>query len=225
MKNFSSYKKTPFLGEKTIKDHLGLLEKYEENVTKLLKESKRLNKDSVNLNDSEYRDSVVSIRHNYNAQVLHRLYFSTIAKEATKVPKSFHRLIEDFNKKSYNFKDYNSWKEDFIACAKASRGWVLFGFSPFENVLVNQVVDNHDVGLSPGFCPILVLDVWEHAYIGDYGTNREKYVTEWFKYINWDEVENQIARWIPLFKSKDFLTRVTAGLQKQMLTLGLAKES
>lgn len=223
-KDFKEFKKTPFLSTKTVKDHLGLLDGYAKNREKLFKKIRRLKEEDANPNLSEFRSHIESCRHNYNADALHRLYFSTISSTPTRPSASFKSFVEDTNKGAYNFRNYNEWKDDFLGVAKASRGWAILGYSVFEDILCNIAIDGHDHGMPPGFIPFLVLDVWEHAYIGDFGTNRGKYIQQWFKHINWDELDVTIARWLPVVRSEDMVMKLTAGIQQRMVTLGIAKE-
>lgn len=221
MSEFASFKKTPFLSKKTIKDHLGLLDSYRNNIEKLTKENKKPKSEESNPNKSLYRTHLMQCRHNYNAEVLHRLYFEQIADKKTTPSKLFKNFLEKTNKNTKNWKDYEGWKKDFIGTAKAARGWAVLGYSVFEEMLFNVAVDVHDEGLPPGFFPILVLDVWEHAYIGDFGTDRDRYIKEWFKYINWDTIEATIAQWQALFTSEDLLVRTTASLRYKMHLVGV----
>lgn len=222
--SFDTFRKTPFLSKKAIKDHLGLLTGYEENVVKLLKQMKKVDKKKVNPNDSAYRKLVSDLHHNYNAQVLHRIYFDQIGQETSRPTEKIKAHIKNLANRSTAFRDYDSWKEDFIAAAKAAKGWVVLGFDPFQNCLKNIVIDGHDVGLPPAFFPILVLDVWEHAYIGDFGTNRKKYINQWFRHIKWATVEGLINRWAPLYAAEDLEESVTAAMKYRMVTLGLVRE-
>jgi len=222
--DFKLFKKTPFLSKKTIKDHLGLLDGYQKNTDELLKKIRKLKQDSANPNYSDFRSHMESCRHNYNAEALHRLYFSQISDSSTRVPNSIKRFIEETNKGSYNWRNYDEWKEDFLGVAKSARGWAIMGYSVFEDCLCNIGIDGHDQGMPPGFIPFIVLDVWEHAYIGDFGTNRGKYIDQWFKHVNWDEIDAVIARWLPVVRSEDMVMKLTAGLQQRMVTLGIAKE-
>lgn len=217
MKCFDLYKKAPFLSKKTINDHLGLLKGYEETVTDLLKKLKRIDK-----KDSRYADLLKNLRYNYNAQALHRIYFDQVSDTAKRPSVKIKAHINNLANKM--FKDFDDWKVDFLAAAKVSKGWTVLGYDPLHQCLRNVIVDEHDVGLPPAFFPILVLDTWEHAYIGDFGTNKSKYVNKWFQHINWDTVEAMINRWSPLYISEDLQESVTASLKYRMVTLGIAKE-
>lgn len=222
--SFSTYRKAPFLSKKTVKDHLGLLAGYEENVSKLISKLRRIDREKVNPNDSQYRDLATALRHNYNAQVLHRIYFDQINDKPNRPTLKIKEHIKNLSNNNKAFKDFDSWKKDFFAAAKAAKGWVVFGYDPLEQCAKNIVIDGHDEGFPPAFFPILILDVWEHAYIGDFGTNREKYINKWFQHVKWEGVEGMILRWAPSYTAEDLEESVTASMKYRMVTLGIAKE-
>ena len=219
---YTNYKSTKFLSEKTKKDHLKLLDGYTKNTETLQKKLPKADTEDVNAANSTYRTIVDSLRFNYNAQLLHSMYFSQISSEPTSVPVNFKKWIADSvkNTGSTEFKTFDDWKEAFIATSKASRGWVVFGYDPFSNQLKNVAIDSHDVGLPPAFLPILVLDVWEHAYVGDFGTDRAKYVKEWFRYIDWQQVEKMVDVWEHMSHGEDLLKKLTGSLYNQLHVLG-----
>ena len=211
--DFSSYQKAPFLSKEAIDLHISLYEKYKENTDKLLNQIPKLDTDSSNPNNSEYRDHIVNCRHNYNASILHQFYFDGISFEKTNPPQEFKDFLEQHNSDAYNWTNFSDWQNDLIALAKASRGWVLFGFSTIETILANVAVDQHDIGIPPGFIPLLVLDVWEHAYVKDFGTDRQAYIEEWFKYIDWNWLISNCKRITPIIENSDYTSRVVAGIE------------
>ena len=219
---YDNYKKTQFLSDKTKKDHLKLLDGYLKNTETLQKKLPKADTDNVNAANSEYRTIVDSLRFNYNAQLLHSMYFAKISSEATTVPADFKQWLQDSikNVKNTEFKTFDDWKEAFIATAKASRGWVVFGYDPFAHQLKNVAIDSHEIGLPPAFLPILVLDVWEHAYIGDFGTDRTKYIKEWFRHIDWLRVKEMAKVWEAMNVGDDLLKTLTAGIYNQLHVLG-----
>ena len=70
-------------------------------------------------------------------------------------------------------------------------GWVILYRDPKDGRLINTWINEHDVGHLAGGSPLLVLDVWEHAYITQYGLNRAKYIEVFFNNIDWDEVNQR----------------------------------
>jgi Fe-Mn family superoxide dismutase len=88
-----------------------------------------------------------------------------------------------------------NWKEEFAAIGKMRGvGWVVLYFDPRVRELTNHWIGEHEVGHPAGFAPILVMDVWEHAYMVDGGADgRPRYVEAFFKNVDWPKVERCFA--------------------------------
>lgn len=119
----------------------------------------------------------------YDGIRLHELYFENLAKEPEAAdPESplCRRLAEDFG-------SVEGWQEDFRAVA-ATRGigWVALFHDPLRNRLFNAWIEEHHQGPLLGAAPILVMDLWEHAYLSDYGTKRADYVDAVLRAFHWD---------------------------------------
>lgn len=84
--------------------------------------------------------------------------------------------------------------EQFVTAANKVQGsgWGLVAWNPAWNRLEILTAEKHQNLAQQGAIPVLVLDVWEHAYYLDYQNNRENYIREWLKLINWYEVENRL---------------------------------
>jgi Fe-Mn family superoxide dismutase len=84
---------------------------------------------------------------------------------------------------------YEGWEHDFKATgAMRGIGWVVLYQDNKGGWLFNQWINEHEVGHPAGCQPILVMDVFEHAFITDYGLKRADYIDAFFKNINWDVV-------------------------------------
>jgi Fe-Mn family superoxide dismutase len=70
-------------------------------------------------------------------------------------------------------------------------GWALLAYDTYTKSFVNVWVNEHDVGLRIDTIPLLVMDVFEHAYITDYGIKRTDYIESFMKAINWSVVEQR----------------------------------
>lgn len=96
----------------------------------------------------------------------------------------------------YFYNSYDDWANDFVACAKASRGWTILLYDFRSKRFRNISLDTHDYGNITGALPILVIDVYEHAYFLQYATNKEEYINNFMNNINWVVVANRLnARW------------------------------
>ena len=114
-----------------------------------------------------------------NGMKLHELYFGHLGGSGE--PKG--ELVKMIEK---DFESLEKWKEDMIATGISARGWAVLCFDYRDNKLHNYGADAHNVGAVWGAIPLIVLDVYEHAYFLDYGTNRKDYIDSFFKNLDWD---------------------------------------
>jgi len=116
-----------------------------------------------------------------NSMILHEIYFDGLGGGGT--PKN--TLVEGITR---DFGSVERWRAEFSAMGKAQgggSGWVILAYSPRDNRLVNQWAADHTTTLAGGR-PVLVLDMYEHAYHMDYGAAAAKYVDAYMEAIRWD---------------------------------------
>ncbi len=77
-------------------------------------------------------------------------------------------------------------------------GWAICYENPVNGHLSNHWISLHETGNVAGFNPVLVMDVWEHAYLLDFKTERPKYITAFFSNINWSMVESRLKVGAPV---------------------------
>lgn len=127
----------------------------------------------------------------YNGMVLHEYYFGNMKKHGSGDPDQ----NSDFRKgAAESFGSYEIWKRDFVSVGKMRGvGWAICFQNPANGLLSNHWVSLHEVGNVSGFVPVLVMDVWEHAFILDYKpAERPKYIEAFFSNIDWDTVDGRI---------------------------------
>lgn len=117
-----------------------------------------------------------------NGQILHEIYFATLGGDGIPKGKILSVIEKDFG-------SFDSWKADFVACGMSARGWVVLAFDPSDGKLHNYTGDAHNQGGVWGALPIAVLDVYEHAYFIDFGSDRKAYIETYFKNLNWEKIE------------------------------------
>lgn len=127
-----------------------------------------------------------------NGMKLHEVYFGHLNGDGQ--PKG--ELVKMIEK---DFESLDAWKEDMVATAISARGWAVLAFDLKDNLLHNYGADSHNLGAVWGAIPIIVLDVYEHAYFMDYGVNRKDYLNAFFKNLDWDYA-NKIVRHFELDK-------------------------
>lgn len=182
---------TELLTAKNKKSHRGLYEKYVKSFNKVSAELDAVDRDDADLNHSYFRSLKIDETYNMNAAYLHELYFNNISDVQSKISMdtlTFMRIERDFG-------SFDSWQQDFIACAKSARnGWVATGYNTYTQRYMNTVIDLHSSNIPVGFYPVIVLDVWEHAYYRDYLSKRKSYVYAMMKELNWDVIEDRFKR-------------------------------
>jgi superoxide dismutase, Fe-Mn family len=140
---------------------------------------------------SAYRSLKASEVYNRNAVQLHELYFANISDVQSEVAYdsiAFMRLARDFG-------SFDDWQWDFIACAlSAKNGWAVTAYDMFLRRYVNFFIDGHDCTVPIGCYPVIVMDMWEHSYFRDYIDDREKYVKNMMRELNWDVIERRVER-------------------------------
>ncbi|MGD9852816.1 MAG: superoxide dismutase [Nitrospirales bacterium] len=126
----------------------------------------------------------------YNGMVLHELYFENMTSEGSKGPQgqsSLENAIKD------SFGSFEMWKTDFSGVGKLRGvGWAICYQNPENGRLSNHWVSLHEFGNVAGFRPILVMDVWEHAYLLDYQpSERGDYIESFLSNVNWNVVSKR----------------------------------
>ncbi len=127
----------------------------------------------------------------YNGMVLHEYYFSNMKRDGSGDPdrnSPFYTAAEE------SFGSYEIWKTDFVGVGKMRGvGWAICYQNPSNGRLSNHWITLHEVGNVSGFVPVLVMDVWEHAFLLDYKpAERPKYIEAFFSNIDWKAVEGRL---------------------------------
>ena len=165
---------------------------YKGYVTKLnevLEKLETVDRNKANQNYSEYRALKVEETFNHMGVVLHELYFENLKDgKGTKPDAKLAGLFEK------NFLSFEKWKEDFKACGIAHRGWAVLVFDLGTGRLINNGLDAHNVYALMNAVPLLVLDVYEHAYYMDYGPKRVPYIDAFFENTNWNVVNDRLKK-------------------------------
>ena len=101
-----------------------------------------------------------------------------------------------FDQLTADFGSLGSFKKHFSEAAKAveGNGWAILAWEPAGKKLLVLQAENHQKLTVQCSIPLLVLDVWEHAYYLKYQNNRAGYVEAWWNVVNWAEVEKRFSR-------------------------------
>lgn len=120
--------------------------------------------------------------------ILHELYFQNMGNGSNMPNETTQNyLIQSFG-------SYEDWENHFVATAKASRGWAILAFDWRSYRFRNISLDAHDFGNIALSTPVLILDVYEHAYFLQYANNKDEYIKNFMNNINWPIVDKRILR-------------------------------
>jgi Fe-Mn family superoxide dismutase len=136
----------------------------------------------------EYAELKRRLGFEFNGMRLHEYYFENLGGKAVmnKSERLGKKLAEDFG-------SYEDWERDFKGTGTMRGiGWAILYQDNITGRLINQWINEHETGHLAGGIPILVLDVFEHAFMIDYGLKRADYIETFFKNINWDKVGSRL---------------------------------
>jgi len=170
-----------------LKNHFTLYQGYVTNTNKLLDSLNHLLKEGKTATP-EYAELKRRLGWEFNGMRLHEYYFENLGGKGgiDKGGKLVLKLAESYG-------SYEAWEKDFRATGSMRGiGWAILYQDIFSGKFVNFWINEHDVGHPAGAMPILIMDVFEHAFMIDYGLKRADYMEAFFRNINWTEVEKRL---------------------------------
>lgn len=152
-------------------------------------ELEKTDKSKAHANYSVYGELKRRETFNASGMILHEVYWDILGGDGNADAKLavVKKLVQDFG-------SFDKWKDDFVACAKASMGWAILCFDPSDGKLHNYLCDSHHLGAVWGAVPLLPIDMWEHAYYHDQGPEKGKYVDAFLANLNWKAVEEKFKK-------------------------------
>ncbi len=166
-----------------LKNHFNLYQGYVTNTNKLAERLSGMGKDPAN---PEYAELKRRFGFEFNGMRLHEYYFENLLCPVARPATVNEKLAETWG-------SYEAWEEDFKATGKIRGiGWAILYRDSYGGRLFNQWINEHETGHLAGCQPILVMDVFEHAFMTDYGLKRADYIEAFFQNINWELVEKRL---------------------------------
>jgi len=179
---------TELLSKKAKHAHKKLYENYTEQLTRISAELDTVDRKS---DFRTYRSLKQNEIFYMNAVYLHELYFANISdvhSEVTMDSLSYMRLERDFG-------NFDNWQYDLVANAMSgASGWAVCAYSTFLQRYINFFVESHDTSIPVGCYPVVVIDVWEHAYFRDYLDDRRSYIYSMMKELDWVVIEERFKK-------------------------------
>jgi Fe-Mn family superoxide dismutase len=185
-------KKLDGISDAQIEEHLNLYAGYVKQVNALNQElAQMLARGQASGKSPEFAELTRRLGFEYNGMILHEYYFGNLRAAAEPKPPAGSGLTEAL---VGSFGSADQWRADFQAIGEMRGvGWVILFQDPMTDRLTNHWITLHQDGVPAGFKPLLVMDVWEHAYMRDYkATERDQYIEAFFRNIDWAMVETRL---------------------------------
>ncbi|NLZ83344.1 MAG: superoxide dismutase [Clostridiales bacterium] len=176
------------INEEQFDTHIRLYEGYINKFNEIQEvfESGDTERDEANATYSKFRCLKQGRNYSLNGVILHELYFENLGGSLSEPTARTAGLISQY------YGCVSNWMEDFIGTAKASRGWTVMAFEQRTGRLMNISLDSHSKGNIAYYAPMLVIDVYEHAYFLQYGDNKNEYIRRFMQNINWSIVDRRL---------------------------------
>lgn len=192
-KSFAHLKGLKGISDAVLESHFKLYEGYVNRTNKLTETLMGLAKEGQAAGANPiYAELTRRLGFEYNGMVLHEYYFENMKPSGSgQTPSGALKTAMESS-----FGSYETWLADFRAIATAPGvGWAILFQDPRTGWLSNHWVTLHNDGNIAGFTPILVMDAWEHAFVGDYKpTERGKYVDAYFSNIDWEAAAQRLKK-------------------------------
>ncbi|MBI4679086.1 MAG: superoxide dismutase [Elusimicrobia bacterium] len=184
-KNFKTLLGLPGFSDALLNNHFTLYDGYVKNANKLAGELRDLLKEGKT-GTPAYAERKRRFGWEFGGMRLHEYYFENLTKSPKPLASGAPRLAQAL---AADFGSVEAWEADLKAMgAMRGIGWVILYRDARAERLFNEWVNEHDAGHLPGCAPLLVMDVFEHAFMVDYGLKRADYVAAFMKAVDWDTV-------------------------------------
>lgn len=178
------------ISEKTIEEHLKLYAGYVKNTNTILAKIEELS-EKPEANAYALGEIQRRLGFEFDGMRNHEYYFAHFENGSTLFPKD--GLLGKKIEKEYG--SFDAWLNRFKSIAlMRGVGWAILYYDPLTKRLLNSWIDEHHLGQLIGLSPVLVLDMWEHAYFIDYTpVEKKKYIEAFFENLNWQGVERNFS--------------------------------
>jgi superoxide dismutase, Fe-Mn family len=186
-KNFEHLLGTAGFSDQLLKNHFTLYEGYVKNTNAI---QEKLKNGVVPAGTPEYAELKRRFGWEWNGMRLHELYFANMTKGGKAITKGgeMEKIL------TYIWTSIDGWKKDFVGTGTMRGiGWVVLALDTEKHMVFNTWIGEHDIGHLSGSVPLLIMDVFEHAFMIDYGLKRADYIEAFMNAIDWSVVEGRLA--------------------------------
>lgn len=172
-----------------LKNHFTLYEGYVTNVNKVIDAVSKLASEDK-MATPEFAEMMRRFGWEFNGMRLHELYFENMMKGGSTLDTQSPLL----KKIAEQFGSFENWEKHFRALgAMRGIGWVVLYLDNESGKMFNIWINEHDTGHPAGCTPLLVMDVFEHAYMIQYGLKKADYIEAFIKNICWHVVGSRFS--------------------------------
>ena len=179
------------ISDRTLEMHLDLYRGYVKNTNLLTEQLAEMrDKGRAGAANPAYAELTRRLGFEYGGMVLHEYYFGNLApKGRGEVSAPLRQALEQ------GFGGFDAWKADFAAVGSLRGvGWAILYQDPATKQISNHWITLHQQGVPPSFKPLVVMDVWEHAYLLDYKpSERGRYIDAFFSNLDWTAVNARLV--------------------------------
>ena len=174
------------VSEKTNEEHLKLWQGYAKNNNKAVEAlNQRKNLKNVNSTFSDVRNQKMAESFAYGGFLNHKVFFNHLNGDG-KPTKEFLSLIKE------DYDNFSNYINDLKATALAARGWAFIGYCYDHEMIINVIGDTQNT-FPMWNCELIgAIDMYEHAYFADFGTDREGYIDAILSIMDWKQVVKNI---------------------------------
>ncbi len=180
------------ISDAQIAEHLQLYAGYVKQVNQLNEElAEMIGRGAASGKNPEFAELTRRLGFEYNGMILHEYYFSNLRPAAEPAPPGGAGVTQAL---AQAFGSIDRWQTDFQAIGSLRGvGWAILFEDPATGRLTNHWITLHQDGVPAGFKPLLVMDVWEHAFMRDYkATERAQYIQAFFRNVDWAAVDRRL---------------------------------
>lgn len=182
------------ISQNQLNQHLTLYTGYVKKINDIQAQIRAAHPDPEAMNPtySPFRELHVEQTYALNGVILHEYYFENLGG-GHHAPTEAEMVYELFSKE---FGGWDNYISHLMALGKSMRGWVITGYNMRDHRIHNYGLDLHNQWTPVHVMPLLVLDVYEHAYMIDFGVKRAPYLEAFSRNINWAVVNQRLKTMI-----------------------------
>lgn len=183
-RDYSGIKGMEGFSDAAMENHFLLYRGYVKNTNMLVRKLEELSAD-IKSDAASYAELKRRLGWEWNGALLHEYYFDNLGGNGQPDPEGslYKNIVAQFG-------SFDKWKDDFTATGMMRGiGWAVLSYDPRTGRLVNAWIDEHNAGHIVASAPLLVMDVFEHAYMPDHQLGRAKYIGVFLKNVDWKKAE------------------------------------